>query len=249
LLAFMRGREVWTIRMDGTDARLHLTQAKEGGALWLAPNSSLLAVSTADHIDVVDLDATTSTTVATYPALPNGYYPEVVWSPDSTGFKTVIPPSSEKGQAEFLFILTNGTKASLAKFSVAPLSESLPFISPDGGYVIYVAKLSDGNKSLYLMDSSGAARPNSEPAESVRAFGWLPDSKHFTYTLENQKRTLTGNVTGNPPIEMDLTGFEIIRWVDAERFLAIEDSILYLGDINGGKISIAEDISEFDFRK
>ena len=52
LLAFMRGREVWTVRMDGQDARLLVTQAEAGGKLWFAPNGALLAVSTSDHIDV-----------------------------------------------------------------------------------------------------------------------------------------------------------------------------------------------------
>jgi len=251
LLVFMRGREVWTIRMDGTDSRLLVTQKEKGGALWFAPNGSLLAVSTADHIDVIDLVNATSSTLVTYPAIPNGYYPEIVWAPDSAGFKTVIPASSEKGQAEFLFVLANGTKASLAKLSMVPLSESVPFISPDGGYVIFVEKLGDGKESLYLMDSSGAAKPYGEPAESIRAYGWLPDSKHFAYVWENQKQTpiLIGVVTGEPPMEMVEKGYEIMRWLDAERFLTTQDDNLYLGDINGGKSLIAEGVSDFDFGK
>ena len=95
LLAFMRGREVWTVRMDGTDARLLTTQGDEGGALWFAPNGSLLAVSTRDHIDVIDLNTSGSNTVVTYPAISQDYYPEVVWSPDAFGFKTVVPPQAE----------------------------------------------------------------------------------------------------------------------------------------------------------
>jgi hypothetical protein len=247
LLAFMRGLEVWTIRMDGTDARLLVTQKEEGGALWFAPNGSLLAVSTKDHIDVIDLPNATTTTVMTYPAVPDGFYPEIVWSSDSTGFKTVIPPSSEKGQAEFLFVMTNGTNASLGKFSLASPAESLPFISPDGGYVIYVAKLSDEKESLFLMDSSGATRPYGESAAKIRAYGWLPDSKHFVYAEEHPDQAFLGDVMGSPPTKMDMTGFESIRWLDTERFLAFEDDNLYLGDVNGGKTPIADGVSGFDF--
>ena len=251
LLAFMRGREVWTIRIDGTDARLLVTQKEEVGALWFAPNGSLLAVSTADHIDAIDLANATTDTLVTYPALPNGYYPEIVWAPDSAGFKTIIPASSEKSQAEFLFVLANGTKASLAKFSMVPLSESVPFISPDGGYVIFVERLGDGKESLYLMDSSGAAKPYGEPAERIRAYDWLPDSKHFVYAWENQEQTLIfiGDVTRKPPMEMVFNDYEIIRWLDPERFLATQADNLYLGDINGGKSLIAEGVSDFDFGK
>ena len=80
LLAFMRGREVWTVRMDGTDARLLITLEDEGATLWLAPNGTLLAVSTTNKIDVIDLTEGTSTTVVTYPPIPGDYYPEVAWS-------------------------------------------------------------------------------------------------------------------------------------------------------------------------
>lgn len=247
LLAFMHRGEVWTIRMDGTDARLHITQEIEGGALWFAPNGSLLAVSTTDHIDVIDLTNATTRTVVIYPPLPTGYYPEVVWSLDSAGFKTVIPPNSENGLAEFLFVLVSGTKASLAKFSMVPPSESLPFISPDGGYVIYVAKLADEKDALHLMDSSGATRPYGNSAGNIRAYGWQPDSNQFAYSLENPLRTLLGDVKGNPPFEIVGINYEFIRWLDAERFLATQENNLYLGDIDGRKILIAEGVSDFDF--
>jgi len=249
LLAFMRGREVWTIRMDGTDARPLVVEEEAGGALRFAPDGSLLAVSTADHIDVIDLTAGTTTTVVIYPAIPNGFYPEVVWSADGTGFKTVIPPASEKGQAEFLFVMIQGTKASLAKFSTVPLAENRAFISPDGGYVIYVATLSDGKESLYLMDSSGATKPFGEPATAVRALGWLPDSRHFSYTSEDQDRMLIGAVTGDSFVKTNAFGFENISWLGAERFLGVQDNILYLGDINGEKGAIAEKVTDFDFAK
>ncbi|MBN2503373.1 MAG: PD40 domain-containing protein [Anaerolineales bacterium] len=248
LLAFIRGREVWTVRMDGTDARLLATLGDAGGALWFAPNGSLLAVSTGDHIDVIDLNASSSNTVVTYPAVPQGYYPEIVWSPDAFGFKTVIPPQTETGQGELLFIFADGTAASLAKFALVSPTESLPFLSPDGGYVIYVAKLGDGKESLYLMDSSGATRPYGEPAGNVRTLGWMPDSKHFVYSQENPARTFLGDVTG-PPSEIVLESYRTVRWVDAGRFLALQDGNLYLGAITGGKTLIDAGVSDFDFEQ
>jgi hypothetical protein len=247
-LAFMRGREVWTVRMDGTDARLLVTQAEEGGALWFSPNGVLLAISTMDHIDIVDLSASVSTTVASFPALSQAYYPEVVWLPDAFGFKTVILPQAESGQAELLFVFTDGTAASLAKFALVPLTESFPFLSPDGGYVIYAAKVSDGKESLYLMDSSGATRPYGEPADRVRTYGWLPDSQHFVYAQKGPTQTFLGDVAG-PPTEIDLGSYQTIRWMDAERFLAIQDGNLYLGDMSGAKTLIDAGVTDFDFEK
>jgi hypothetical protein len=246
LLAFMRGREVWMVRMDGTDAHLLTTLDSEGAALWFAPNGLSLAVSTGNHIDVINLADTTSTTVATFPAIPDNYYPEVIWSPDASGFKTIIPPQNESGQAEMLFVFTNGTVANLAKFQMLSTSMSLPFISPDGGYVIYAATLKDGNESLYLMDSSGATRPYDEPAESIRAYGWLPDSKQFVYGEENTQRAYLGAIGGSP-IEINITFPPTIRWVDAEHYLALGDGDLVLGNLNGSSSTIDSDVQAFDF--
>ena len=246
LLAFMRGREVWTVGMDGMHARLLSTQAGEGGALWFSSDASLLAVSTKDHIDVVDVMAATSVTVTTYPALPDGYYPEVVWSPDALGFKTVIPSQLETGQAELLFVFTSGTVASLAKFTMIPLSESLPYISPDGGYIIYVAKLGEGNESLYLMDSSGATKPYGQPAENVCAYGWLPDAKHFAYGEQDLPNAFLGKV-GGPPTGIAIVFPAEVHWVDAERFLALDDGALMLGDLSGNIVPIDSAVQDFDF--
>ena len=245
-LAFLRGSEVWTVRMDGTDARPLATLPEAGGALWFAPNDLLLGVSTRDRIDVIDLSALATNTVVTYPAIAGNYYPEVVWSPDSAGFKTVIPPQTEAGQAELLFVFPDGTLASLAKFGMLPPVEGAPLISPDGGYVIYGAKTSDGSVSLHLMDSSGATRPYGEPGESVRALGWLPDSKRFVYSLGDPPRSFIGKVDG-PPSYNETFFPRTTRWVDSQHFLAVQDGDLFLGDLNGRSTSIDIGVSDFDY--
>lgn len=249
VLAFMRGSEVWTVRVDGTDARPLVSQEKAGGALSFSPDGHFLAVSTADHIDVINLENATTSTVLTYSGLPESYYPEVVWSADSTGFKTIIPPGAETGQAEFLFVFADGKKASLAKGEMVAPSESPALISPDGGYVIFVEKLKDGQEALFLMDSSGAARPYGEPAENVRVFGWLPDSKHFVYANAGENQVMLGDTREGSPIELDIPAYESTAWLDAERFLAIQADNLYISDINGGEILVAEGVLGFDFVK
>ena len=246
LLAFMRGRDVWTVRMDGTDVRLWATLENEGASLWFAPAGSLLAISTRDHIEIIDLSAGKSTRVLTYPAVPDGYYPKVAWAPDASGFKTVIPPQSDSGQAELLFVFTDGTVASLAKFSMVLPSESSPYISPDGGYIIYVAKLGDEKESLYLMDSSGATRPYGEPTDKVRAYGWLPDSVHFAYGGGNSSNTYLGSVGGSPTV-IPFSFPSGLRWVDAEHYLALENGSLILGDLNGSSFPIDSNVKGYDF--
>jgi hypothetical protein len=246
LLAFMRGREVWMVRMDGTDARLLNTLEDEGAALWFSPNQALLAVSTKNKIDVIDLTDGSSTTVVTFPAIQEGYFPEVAWSLDSSGFKTVVPPQTPSGQAELLFVFTDGTVASLAKFSMVSLSESLPYFSPDGGYIIYVANLEGETKSLFLMDSSGATRPYGEPGQNIRAHGWLPDSKQFAYGAGNSLSSYLGNIAG-PPMGIPVSFTSKVRWVDTEHYLALENTDLVLGDINGEKMPIDSGVQDYDF--
>lgn len=245
-LTYMRGPEVWMAGLDGMNSRLLSTQKSAGGTLWFSPDGSLLAVSTQDHIDVINLQDASSTTVTTYPAIQRGYAPQIVWTPDASGFKTVIPPQTETGQAQFLFVFTNGTVASLAKFALVPLSESLPYLSPDGGYIIYVAKRNDGAQSLYLMDSSGATKPYGEAASKVRALGWLPESQRFTYIFEDSSRTFLGNIN-EPPIEITLGAYQTLRWVDGEHYLGLQDGSLYLGDISAGRTLIDTQVSDFDF--
>jgi Tol biopolymer transport system component len=249
LLAFLRGPEVWTIHMDGSDARYLVTQKGGGGTLSLSPTGSLLAITTADQIDVIDLSNATATTVVTYPRLSSNYYPEALWSPDGMGFKTIVPANSGTGQWQFLFVFANGKTASLATFQMVLPSESPPWISPDGGYVIYVAQLGDGRNSLYLMDSSGATKIFGEPGEHIRALGWLPDSKQFVYQWENQgiKLVLLGGLKDGTPKEVYLKTYETIRWVDAEQFLALDNDSLYLGNNDGGESLIAEGVTDFDF--
>jgi hypothetical protein len=246
LLAFMRGPEVWTVRMDGTDARLLMTQNLDGAALWFAPNGSSLGISTQDHIDVVDLNTSNSSTVVTYPALPHGYYPEIVWTPDSSGFKTVIPAPMDSGQAELLFVFTNGTIASLAKFAMVPLSESWPHISPDGGYIIYVARINESSEALHLMDSSGATKPYGQAGEKIRVLGWLPDSMHFAYSDLGLGKVYLGNI-GGQSTEVAVAPAPIFRWVDAEHYLALENGELVLSDISGGNMQIDSNVRDFDF--
>jgi hypothetical protein len=158
----------------------------------------------------------------------------------------VIPATVDDGQAELLFVFTNGTVASLAKFAMAALTESFPLISPDGGYVIYVAELTDENKSLYLMDSSGATRPYGETGESIRALGWLPDSVRFVYGDLNSQKAFLGSV-GAEPTELSIPLAPVIHWLDEKNYLALESGELVLGDLNGSSIQIDVNVKDFDF--
>jgi len=247
LLAFMRGSEVWIVGIDGTDARLIATQIEEGGLLWFAPSSQALAVSTSTHIDIIYLNTGSTATVTTYPALQADYVPEVAWMSDSFGFKTIIPAPSGSGEAEMMFVFTDGTIASLAKFITTNPSESPLYFSPDGGYVIYVAKTDSDKESLYLMDSSGATRPYGDAAKQVRAYGWMPDSKHFVYGVNGFQESFIGTVDG-PPERSEINFFSPTRWIENESYLALQNGDLILGNLNRTAMVIDSNVEDFDFQ-
>ena len=246
LLAFMRGSEVWTIGMDGTDVRLLVTQPETGGKLWFAPNAALLAITASDHISIVDLNTGNETIVVTYPTIPDGFFPDIVWMSDSSGFKTIIPAPTEGGQAEMLYVFPDGTVASLAKFAMVSSPDFPYYFSTDGGYVIYTAKLDDGRESLYLMGSSGATRPYGEPAASVRAYGWFPNSNSFAFGWKGASRLFLGEVD-SLPVEIALTLPGNVRWVDDSHYLAIRSGELIWGDVNELIIVIDSSVTDFDF--
>ncbi|MFZ5910458.1 MAG: hypothetical protein ACOYYU_10625 [Chloroflexota bacterium] len=247
LLAFLRGAEVWTVRVDGSSEQLLAALPGDGGSPYFAPNGSLLAVAAPDHIAVLDLNTGSNTTVLAYPAIP-GFIPQVAWAMDSYGFKTVIPTSAEGGAAQLHYVFPDGNVANLGSLDLAPLGESWPLISPDGGYVIYAARNGEDGRSLMLMDASGATRPYGEPAARIRVGGWYPDSKHFVYISEGTGggALFTGSVDGTPQVGAPFDP-SLGRWVDAGHYLLLENGTLSLGDLGGGKWLIAGGVQEYAF--
>jgi len=96
------------------------------------------------------------------------------------------------------------------------------------------------------MDSSGATRPYGEPAESIRAYGWMPGSKQFVYGEDHVQRAYLGNVAG-APTEIQVALPSMIRWIDAEYYLALENGDLIFGKLNAGRSKIDSDVQTFDF--
>jgi len=223
----------------------------QGGRLTFSPDGKTLVVSSRTSIDILDLAASTRITAHSYPAIANyetGYLPQVEWAPDSSGFKTVIPPDAENGinlgPAQFLYIFPSGIVARLASFELVPLYEALPSLSPDGAYVIYAARADQG-KALYLMDSSGATRAYSEASEAVSVYGWAPDSKHFVYGSGNPLRFFLGSVEA-PPIEFPVTNPETLQWIDARKFAMLESQGLFIRDLDGASMVIDAPVNEFE---
>ena len=120
---------------------------------------------------------------------------------------------------------------------------SLEGVLEDEGYKVLCA--SDGKEALYLMDSSGATRPYSEPADNIRAYGWLPDAKRFVYTVGEPQQTFIGKVDG-PFSYIETKMSEPVCWIENEHYLMIQDNRLILGDLRGESILIDSGVTDFD---
>jgi hypothetical protein len=186
-----------------------------------------------------------------FPAIANyesGYLPQVVWAPDSSGFKTVVPPAAENGvnlgPARFLYVFPNGTVASLATFDLLPLYETLPVLSPDGTYILYAA-LADQGKAVFLMDSSGATRPYSEISNAVKVYGWAPDSKHFLYGIGDPPQITLGDV-GAVGVDFPQTDPLRLSWLEFGTFITFEGGDMVLYDLNGASAVVDSSVSEFE---
>jgi hypothetical protein len=211
----------------------------QGGRLSFSPDGKYLAIASREWVDILELGSGYRFRALEYPGIANyetGFLPEVVWSPDSSGFKTVIPPDAEDGfnlgPAQFYFVFPNGTVASLASFELVPLYLAIPHLSPDGAYILFVSFNAQDKQTLQLMDSSGAYRAYSEAAGNVIVYGWAGDSKHFLYGLGLPPQNYLGSVSSGP-VATGLSNPESVKWIDPEYAVTIEDKALTLYKVDG----------------
>lgn len=227
-----------------------------GGILSFAPDDTQIAISNTEQIDVIDFGTSARRTLLAYSKIPvfEIYFaPQVVWMPDSNAFKTVIPPQVDNGvnvgQARFVYVGIDGMVAQLAVFDIVPLYESLPVLSPDGNYLLFVSKQSDEQRVLRIMGSSGAVQDAFTAAEQIRVLDWSPDSKRFFYSVGDIRSVRMGALDNGTVVQMDPAWS--VRWVDANRFLFLASNEaapgLYLGDLTGAKFLIDAVVTDFDF--
>lgn len=229
----------------------------DGGKLSVSPNGNLVAVSSPDRIDLIDLQTSNRKNLLTYPKIAvyeTDFSPQVVWMPDSSGFKTVIPSQTENGvnldQARFLYVSLGGVVASLSIFDIVPLYESQLSISPDGGYVLYVWTSADGQRELRLLDSSGAMKAYRKSPQQIRALAWSPDSKRFFYSIGDNYAVYMGGLDDYPVVDLDASWSA--QWVSDQYYILQKGeaagSGLYLGNLEAEKIYIDQSGNSFDIK-
>ena len=147
--------------------------------------------------------------------------PEIIWAPDSTGFRMVTPtgPQGDRNSMTVRYFPVNGNPVKQMSYT-GPYGANL---SPDGRTVVYLnygqmpievhTVTMDGKDSVY----------DSFTNVNTRFMGWAPDSKHFMLNLSKEDLRLEVPylcAIGEQPVKLtDTDDANAVVWVDAQRVL------------------------------
>lgn len=221
------------VNADSRELRLLLDDAQGGRKFIFSPNGKKIALPRNDKINIVNLDGGGLKTVFTFPPIMMyseiAYIPEIVWLPDSSGFKTVIPAQDQladpTAQTRFMFISADGTiVARLAEFNASPAFANRPFISPDGSKVLYT-KAQGTDLELHIIDASTADQTYfSHAADTFGILGWAPDSAHIVYWADHRSLLWLGPQQSGAVELSDVPKAEDVIWVDAQHYFFVTDT-------------------------
>ncbi len=235
-----------------------LLNGDQGGyEFTFSPDGTKIALTRSDKINLVNADGSGLKTVFTFPLVMMysevSYTPQVVWLPDASGFKTVIPASDALGNpaapTRFMFVPADGSQAAqLAEFVAAPAFADRPYISPDGAKVLY-AKPQGANLELHVIDASTADQMVFwYAADKFGILGWAPDSVHFIYWIDDTRRTWLGSLGAQGIPLSDVSFASNVTWLDAKRYLFMNETELRIRTLGQPSILIEAGVGDgFDF--
>lgn len=218
------------INADAPVLQALLDDTQGGGQFVFSPDGKKIALPRNDKINVVNADGSGLKTVFTFPQVMTysefNYIPEIVWLPDGSGFKTVIPAPDQRAnpsaRTHLMFISADGKiVARLAEFTASPAFLNRPFISPDGSKVVYT-KTQGANLELHIIDASTADKTYfSHAADTFGVLGWSPDSAHVVYWADDRSALWLGPQQGEAIALSDVPNVEEIIWVDAQHYFFV----------------------------
>ena len=227
----------------------------EGGVPYLSPDNNVLALSRPEKVilrfmgqNVPYVEIFTFPIVLTYSEWL--YVPELVWLPDSSAFRVVVPahdPLAEPGQvSSFWNVPVSGTPTRLATFVSVPAFVAPPFVSPDGQLVVYQVD-NGSNTEIHTITAGGLdTLMLSFPLTTVDLLGWNPDSVHFVFSQPDPVHANLGTAGSSQPLG-DTSKVQKIRWVDANRYLFMNGDELRISELGGASVLIDAGVSEYDF--
>lgn len=252
----IKNNDVFSIDLD-TDSLERLLLPGSGGDFYPSPDGTKLAIIQPTHIGTSDSDGLNLyAELLTFPAVTTyseySFYPEPVWSPDSSHFAVVIPsedPLAPKPTSAVWILSADGSPpiqtALIEGQSFFPQAFGAPVIAPDLSTVAFMRAGSEQNEGhLVIADEDGSGEIVYATG-NLRWAGWSPDSSAFVYSVGPTDLKL-GKI-GEPPQPLG-NGMQF-RWINSEDYLFLTgnrgDWTLMLGSVGAAAREIVRPVGEF----
>lgn len=202
----------------------------QAGYFQVSPNGKLIAVQTADHIDIVDLQGNIKArNLVTYPQDYNHTWVPFSWTGDSTQLIVMLPLSSEENAFHQNGLLRsvwkypiNGNLSTEIRLDPAPMADAFA-VSPDGKWIAYTSYYyAYVNNNTNENDKFGIYLANLNTGDLHRIadgqpenYDWAQDSIHFIaggYQQEMYVGDIHGNIAASYGIGYD-------GWLDNSHYL------------------------------
>jgi dipeptidyl aminopeptidase/acylaminoacyl peptidase len=165
---------------------------------------------------------------------------DVQLSPDGQWVAYVVATlDSARDRGASDLYMTNWDGSRTLQLTFAPEGESSPRWSPDGRYLSFVASRGESRSGgqIWLLDRSGGeAQQLTNLKSGVSDYAWSPDSKRIVIVAQDPDSAAQGGDSARPrtpkPIVIDRYHFK----QDAQGYLGIRRSHLYLFDVAAKKV-------------
>lgn len=218
--------DVFSADLD-TESLERLLPPGSGGDFYPSPDGKKLAIIQATTIGFSDSEGLNlHPELLTFPAVmtysDHSYYPEPVWSPDSSCFAVVISsenPLAPDPTSAVWILPTDGSQPVQAALiegqSFFPQAFGAPVIAPDLNKVAFMRLGSEQNEGHLVITGEDGSDEIVYTSGTLRWVGWSPDSSAFVYSVGPTDLKL--GIIGEPPLPLG-DGMQF-RWINGEDYL------------------------------
>jgi len=252
----VKNDDVLSIDLD-TETLERLLPPGSGGDFYPSPDGTTLAIIQTTNIGSSDsAGLNLHSELLTFPAVMTyseySFYPEPVWSPDSSYFAAVIPsefPLAPDPTSAVWILSTDGRPpvqtALIEGQSFFPQAFGAPVIAPDLNKIAFMRAGSEQNEGHLVIAGKDGSGEIVYTSGSLRWVGWSPDKSAFVYSVGPMDLRL-GKI-GDPPQPLG-NGMQF-RWINSEDYLYLtggrSDWTLMTGSVGAAGREIVRPVGDF----
>jgi len=223
---FIQNDDLISIDLD-SDSLERLLPPGSGGDFYPSPDGTKLAIIQTTSIGFSDSDGLNlHPEILTFPAVTTysdySFYPEPVWSPDSSHFAVAIPsedPLAPNPTSTVWILSADGSPPVQTTLiegqSFFQQAFGAPVIAPDLSKISFMRTGSEQNEGHLIIADEGGSGEIVYTTGNLRWVGWSPDSSAFVYSVGPMDLKL--GAIGEPPQPLG-NGMQF-RWINSEDYL------------------------------